>query len=176
MPSAPLRWPLIPYQATGKATASRGPARARPSRPWWRGPPVWSSVRITGTDARSACKGFTKTLRHVPTLLRQTLTYDRGNEMAEHQRLAERLAIWVFFAAPYSPWQRSTYENTNGLLRQYLPKGTDLSGYTQREWNAIAYRVNMRPRKCLDVATPPGSLCASAPSCTCCTWNLKPPL
>jgi transposase, IS30 family len=60
----------------------------------------------------------------------------------------------VFFAAPYSPWQRSTYENTNGLLRQYLPKGTDLSGYTQREWNAIAYRVNMRPKKCLDVATP----------------------
>jgi IS30 family transposase len=74
--------------------------------------------------------------------------------MAEHGRLAERLAIRVFFADPYSPWQRGTNENTNGLLRQYLPKGTDLSGYTQRELNAIAHRLNTRPRKCLNFATP----------------------
>ena len=111
-------------------------------------------ARMTGTDARSAREGFTKTRRHVPTLLRQTLTYDRGKEMAEHERLAERLAIRVFFADPYSPWQRGTNENTNGLLRQSLPKGTDLSGYTQRELNAIAHRLNTRPRKCLDFATP----------------------
>ena len=111
-------------------------------------------ARMTGTDARSAREGFTKTLRHVPALLRQTLTYDRGKEMAEHERLAERLAIRIFFADPYSPWQRGTNENTNGLLRQYLPKGTDLSGYTQRELNAIAHRLNTRPRKCLDFATP----------------------
>jgi transposase, IS30 family len=77
-----------------------------------------------------------------------------GKEMAEHERLAERLAIRVFFADPYSPWQRGTNENTNGLLRQYLPKGTDLSGYTQRELNAIAHRLNTRPRKCLNFATP----------------------
>lgn len=111
-------------------------------------------ARMTGTDARSAREGFTKKLRHVPALLRQTLTYDRGKEMAEHERLAERLAIRIFFADPYSPWQRGTNENTNGLLRQYLPKGTDLSGYTQRELNAIAHRLNTRPRKCLDFATP----------------------
>jgi len=111
-------------------------------------------ARMDGTDARSAREGFTKTLRHVPALLRKTLTYDRGKEMAEHERLAERLAIRVFFADPYSPWQRGTNENTNGLLRQYLPKGTDLSGYTQRELNAIAHRLNTRPRKCLDFATP----------------------
>ncbi|MDH4235779.1 MAG: IS30 family transposase [Nitrospira sp.] len=87
-------------------------------------------ARMDGTDARSARQGFTKKLRHVPAPLRKTLTYDRGKEMAEHERLAARLAIRVFCADPYSPWQRGTNENTNGLLRQYLPKGTDLSGYT----------------------------------------------
>ena len=111
-------------------------------------------ARMEGTDARSAREGFTKKLRHVPALLRKTLTYDRGKEMAEHEQLAQRLAIQIFFADPYSPWQRGTNENTNGLLRQYLPKGTDLSGYTQRELNAIAHRLNTRPRKCLDFATP----------------------
>jgi IS30 family transposase len=111
-------------------------------------------ARMEGTDATSAREGFTKKLRHVPALLRKTLTYDRGKEMAEHERLAQRLAIHIFFADPYSPWQRGTNENTNGLLRQYLPKGTDLSGYTQRELNAIAHRLNTRPRKCLNFATP----------------------
>jgi transposase, IS30 family len=111
-------------------------------------------ARMEGTDARSARQGFTKKLRHVPAPLRKTLTYDRGKEMAEHERLAERLAIQIFFADPYSPWQRGTNENTTGLLRQYLPKGTDLSGYTQRELNAIAHRLNTRPRKCLNFATP----------------------
>ena len=104
-------------------------------------------ARMDGTDAGSACEGFTRKLRHVPATLRKTLTYDRGKEMAEHERLAQRLAIQIFFADPHSPWQRRTNENTNGLLRQYLPKGTDLSGYTQRELNAIAHRLNTRPRK-----------------------------
>jgi len=111
-------------------------------------------ARMDGTDARSARQGFTKQLRHVPALLRKTLTYDRGKERAAHERVAERLAIRIFFADPYSPWQRGTNENTKGLLRQYLPKGTDWSGYTPRELNAIAHRLNTRPRKCLDFATP----------------------
>ena len=111
-------------------------------------------ARMDGTDARSARVGFTKKLRHVPALLRKTLTYDRGNERAEHERLAERLAIQIFFADPYRPWQRGTNENTNGLLRQYLPKGTALSGYTQHALNAIAHRLNTRPRTCLDFSTP----------------------
>ncbi len=113
-----------------------------------------SLARLDGTDALSAREGFTKKLAWVPAPLRKTLTYDRGKEMAEHERLAQRLAIQVFFADPHSPWQRGTNENTNGLLRQYLPKGTDVSGYTQRELNSIAHRLNTRPRKCLHWATP----------------------
>ncbi len=109
---------------------------------------------MDGTDATSAYRGFTKKLRPVPAPLRKTLTDDRGKEMAEHERLAQRLAIRIFFADPHSPGQRGTNENTNGLLRQYLPKGTDLSGDTQRELNAIAHRLNTRPRKCLNFATP----------------------
>lgn len=111
-------------------------------------------AQLDGPDALSAREGLTRKLKHVPTALRKTLTYDRGKEMAEHERLAQRLAIRVYFADPHSPWQRGTNENTNGLLRQYLPKGTDLSGYTQRVFNAIAHRLNTRPRKCLDWATP----------------------
>ena len=111
-------------------------------------------ARMDGTDARSAREGFTKTLRHVPAPLRKTLTYDRGKEMAEHERRAERLAIQIFLADPYSPWQRGTNENTHGLLRQYLPKGTDLSGYTQRKLNAIAHRLTTRPRTCPNFAMP----------------------
>jgi IS30 family transposase len=111
-------------------------------------------ARMDGTDARSTRVGFTKKLRHVSAPLCKTLTYDRGKEMAEHERLAQRLAIQIFFADPYSPWQRGTNENTNGLLRQYLPKGIDLSGYKQRELNAITHRLNTRPRKCLNFATP----------------------
>lgn len=111
-------------------------------------------AKMEGTDAERAYRGFSKKLRHVPAALRSTLTYDRGKEMAAHERLAKRLTIRIFFADPHCPWQRGTNENTNGLLRQYLPKGTDLSRYTQRELNAIAYRLNTRPRKCLHFATP----------------------
>ena len=110
--------------------------------------------RMDETDATSARKGFAKKLWHVPTLLRKTVTDDRWNEVAEHELLAQRLAIQIFFAYPYSLWRRGTNENTNGLLRQYLPKGTDLSSHTQRELNAITLRLNTRPKKCLDCATP----------------------
>jgi IS30 family transposase len=112
------------------------------------------SHALEGTDARSACHGFTNKLLHMPAPLSTTLTDDRGKGDGLHERLAEPLTIRVFFADPYSPWQRGTNENTKGLLRQYLPKGTDLSGYTQRELNSIAHRLNPRPRQCLHWATP----------------------
>jgi IS30 family transposase len=109
---------------------------------------------MEGTDARSAREGFTKKLRHVPAPLLNTLTYDRAKRWPSMSAWQSGSAIRVFFADPYSSWQRGTNENTNGLLRQQLPKGTDLSGYTQHELNAIAHRLNTRPRKCLHFATP----------------------
>ena len=84
-------------------------------------------ARVEETDSRSVREGFAKKFRYEPAPLRNTLTYDRGKEMAEHKRLAQWLKIRVFFANPYCLWHRGTNENTNDLLRQYLPKGTDLS-------------------------------------------------
>jgi IS30 family transposase len=82
------------------------------------------------------------------------LTYDQGKEMARHEELARRVRIQVFFADPHSPWQRPSNENANGLIREYLPKGMDLSDVRQAELNNIARLLNHRPRKCLDFATP----------------------
>jgi IS30 family transposase len=111
-------------------------------------------ARLPGQTAPKVRQGFTRRLRTLPQALRQTLTYDRGAEMAEHETLTRVLQIRVYFADPHSPWQRGTNENTNGLLRQYLPKGTDLSGLSQRDLNRIAARLNTRPRRVLGFATP----------------------
>jgi transposase, IS30 family len=111
-------------------------------------------VKMDGTDAVSACKAFTRRMRTVPGDLRKSLTYDRGKEMAEHKKLARNLKLDVYFADPHSPWQRGSNENTNGLLRQYFPKGTDLSGYTQRDLNRVAEEMNGRPRKTLKYRKP----------------------
>jgi len=111
-------------------------------------------TRLEDATADAVLEGFTRRFRRVPEPLRRSLTYDRGKEMAAHETLAERVSIRVFFADPHSPWQRGTIENANGLLRQYLPKGSDLSTFSQHQLNAIARRLNTRPRKCLEFATP----------------------
>lgn len=90
----------------------------------------------------------------IPAPLRKTLTYDQGKEMAEHQRLALDTGMRIFFADPHSPWQRASNENTNGLLRQYFPKGRSLSGFMQDELDVVAASLNDRPRKTLGFATP----------------------
>jgi IS30 family transposase len=111
-------------------------------------------AKVDGVDAESVLEGFTRRMRTLPRGLRQTLTYDQGREMARHQDLAKRLNLRVYFADPHSPWQRPTNENTNGLLREYLPKGMDLSGLSQRYLTQVATALNTRPRKCLGFLTP----------------------
>ena len=90
----------------------------------------------------------------MPEPLRRSLTYDQGKEMAQHRVLSQDLNIGVYFCDPHSPWQKGTIENTNGLIRQYLKKGEDLSGYSQDELDHIAYELNTRPRKALGFLTP----------------------
>jgi IS30 family transposase len=111
-------------------------------------------ARMDALDAETTRCAFERCFENVPEPMRKTLTYDRGTEMARHAALTKNTGIKVYFADPYSPWQRGSNENANGLIRQYLPKGTDLSGHSQDELNEIAERLNNRPRKVLDFETP----------------------
>jgi IS30 family transposase len=111
-------------------------------------------AKMQGNGAEAALEGFTRQMKRLPAFLRRSLTYDRGLEMACHPELARRLKIDIWFCDPYSPWQRGSNENTNGLLRQFLPKGADLSAYSQRDLDHIAKLMNDRPRKTLGWRTP----------------------
>lgn len=111
-------------------------------------------ARLADTGAMATLAGFDAALRPIPPGLRKTLTYDQGREMAAHRALEARLGLGVYFADPHSPWQRGSCENTNGLLRQYLPKGSDLTRHSQDDLNAIALRLNTRPRVRLKGVTP----------------------
>jgi IS30 family transposase len=99
-------------------------------------------AKMDDATAESALKAFSAKLDAIAAPLRQTLTYDQGREMAAHQALTERTGVKVYFCDPHSPWQRGTCENTNGLLRQYLPKGTDLPVHSQDDLDAIADQMN----------------------------------
>ena len=103
-------------------------------------------------------RAISRQIKKLPEELRKTLTWDNGSELAKHKALALESRIDIYFCDPYSPWQRGSNENTNGLLRQYFPKGTDLSGYTQAQLNKVAASLNNRPRKTLGVRTPAEAL------------------
>lgn len=111
-------------------------------------------AKVEGKDTDSVITGIVREISNLPEVLWDSITWDRGGEMADHKRLKLEKDIDVYICDPRSPWQRGTNENTNRLLRQYLPKKTDLSLYTQKDLNLIAKKLNQRPRKTLEYQTP----------------------
>ena len=111
-------------------------------------------VKVASKDAETFANTLIKNARKLPQELYKSLTWDRGTEMAGHKRFTLATDIQVYFCDPRSPWQRGSNENTNGLLRQYFPKGTDISNYSQAKLNAVARKLNERPRKTLNYETP----------------------
>jgi len=118
-------------------------------------------VAVDGKDTRSVTRALSRQVRRLPEQLRSSLTWDRGTEMADHARFTIATDVKVYFCDPQSPWQRGSNENTNGLLRQYLPKGTDLSKFTQPQLDVIAAKLNTRPRETLAFKTPADTLNAA---------------
>ena len=118
-------------------------------------------VRLPGKDTTSVVQALSQAIRALPEGLMVSLTWDRGHELAAHKTFTVATQVQVYFCDPQSPWQRGTNENTNGLLRQYFPHGTDLRTYTQADLNAVAQRLNARPRKTLGYATPADRLAAT---------------
>jgi IS30 family transposase len=113
---------------------------------------------LAGYGAVTMANALKRTVSTLPTQLCQSLTWDRGKELSDHARFTVESGVKVFFADPHSPWQRGTNENTNGLLRQYFPKGTDLSRWSEQEIQAVALTLNNRPRKTLGWRTPAEAL------------------
>src|SRR6266851_3678591 len=121
-------------------------------------------IRVPSKDTAVVVAALTRHARKLPAALRRSLTWDRGLEMAKHKTFTVATDVKVYFCDPQSPWQRGTNENTNGLLRQYFPRRTDLSGYTQADLDKVALRLNQRPRKTLGFQTPASRLRATVAS------------
>jgi IS30 family transposase len=115
-------------------------------------------VRLPSKDAPVVAQALARHIRTLPHALRRSLTWDRGRELAAHRAFTVATAVPVYFCDPHSPWQRGSNENTNGLLRQFLPRGTNLATYSQADLNRIARRLNQRPRKTLGFQTPADKL------------------
>jgi IS30 family transposase len=120
-------------------------------------------VKVPSMRSADVVPAVARKIRGLPTELKATMTWDRGKEMSRHANFKVATGVQVYFADPHSPWQRPTNENSNKLIREYLPKGTDLSVYSQRQLDAIARKLNARPRKVLDYATPAESLAQVLP-------------
>ena len=121
-------------------------------------------VRLPARDTDTVVRALARKIQRLPASLKQSLTWDRGLEMAQHQAFTVATDVQVYFCDPSSPWQRGSNENTNGLLRQYFPKGEDLSNVTQRQLDVVARKLNTRPRETLDWRTPADVLAATVAS------------
>jgi len=121
-------------------------------------------IKVAGKDTATVVAALIRYVQQLPAALRRSLTWDRGLEMAEHKSFTMATDVQVYFCDPQSPWQRGSNENTNGLLRQYLPKKADLSSFSQSELDEIALRLNTRPRQTLGFRTPADKLQASVAS------------
>jgi IS30 family transposase len=121
-------------------------------------------VKVPSKDTAAVTAALSRHVRRLPATLRRSLTWDRGLEMAQHKNFSIATNVKVYFCDPQSPWQRGSNENTNGLLRQYLPKKADLSRFTQSDLDKIALRLNQRPRETLGFETPASRLRASVAS------------
>jgi len=111
-------------------------------------------VKVPSKDTHTVVRALRKRVLTLPQQLRRSLTWDRGLELAQHKQFTLDTNVQVYFCDPHSPWQRGSNENTNGLLRQYFPKGESLSGYSQADLDAVALRLNTRPRETLGFRTP----------------------
>jgi len=118
-------------------------------------------IKVSDKETATVIGALTRQIRRLPTSLRRSLTWDRGHEMAKHKLFTVATNVKVYFCDPSSPWQRGSNENTNGLLRQYFPKGTDLSSHSQADLDKVALRLNQRPRETLGFKTPAAKLQAS---------------
>jgi len=116
---------------------------------------------VPSKDTAAVVTALSRHIRKLPATLRRSLTWDRGLEMAKHKDFTVATDVQVYFCDPQSPWQRGTNENTNPLLRQYFPRGTDQSGYSQAQLDQVALRLHQRPRKTLGFQTPASKLRAS---------------
>lgn len=121
-------------------------------------------IRVPAADSATVVAALVRRVQRLPRALRQSLTWDRGKEMAQHTQFTIATDVQVYFCDPQSPWQRGSNENTNGLLRQYFPKGSDLRNVTQRQLDAVALRLNTRPRQTLGWKTPANVLNAAVAS------------
>ena len=121
-------------------------------------------IKVPSKDTEVVVAALSRHVRKLPATLRRSLTWDRGLEMAKHKAFTVATDVKVYFCDPQSPWQRGTNENTNLLLRQYFPRGTDLSGYSQAQLDQVSLRLNQRPRKTLGFQTPASRLHASVAS------------
>ncbi len=121
-------------------------------------------IKVPSKETEAVVAALSEHVRKLPATLKRSLTWDRGLEMAKHKDFTVATDVQVYFCDPQSPWQRGTNENTNLLLRQYFPRGTDLSGYSQAQLDQVSLRLNQRPRKTLGFETPASKLQASVAS------------